>query len=145
VSANQTESSAKLTATAGKQPDPQAGTWKMNLDRSTFVTGGPHPTGELVTIEEVENGLKVVSSGGFQYTAKYDGKDYAMTGSSAADGVMLRRFDPNVIETTRKKGGTVVTTNLTFISGDRKTRSNVFQGKNAQGQAITWIAVFDKQ
>jgi hypothetical protein len=145
VSANQTASSAKPTATSGKQTDPQAGTWKMNLEKSTFVPGGPHPTGELVTIEEVEGGLKVVSSGGFQYTAKYDGKDYPMTGSAAADGVMLRRFDPNTIETTRKKGGTVVTTNITFISGDGKTRGNVFQGKNAQGQPITWIAVFDKQ
>jgi len=145
VSATQTSASARSTAAPGKQSDPQAGTWKMNLDRSTFVPGGPHPTGETVVIEEVEGGLKVVSSGGFQYTAMYDGKDYPMTGSAAADGVVLKRFDPNTIETTRKKGGTVVTTNITFISGDGKTRSNVFQGKNAQGQPITWIAVFDKQ
>ena len=126
-------------------PDPQAGTWKMNVARSTFVNGGPNPKGETVVIEEVDGGLKVTSSAGFQYTAKYDGKDYPMTGSAAANGVALRRMDPNTIETVRKKDGKVITSNITFISMDGKTRSNVFQGKNAQGESITWIAVFDKE
>jgi imidazolonepropionase-like amidohydrolase len=146
VSATQAAASPTQAATSAKQPtDPQAGTWKMNLEKSTFVAGGPHPTGETVVNEAVEGGLKVVSSGGFQYTAKYDGKDYPMTGSSAADGVVLRRIDANTIETIRKKNGTVVTSNITFISTDGKTRSNVFQGKNAKGEPITWLAVFDKQ
>lgn len=125
--------------------DPQAGTWEMNLAKSTFVEGGPHPKGETVVIEEIEGGLKVNSSAGFQFTAKYDGKDYPMTGSAAANGVALRRIDANTIETVRKKDGKTVTSNITFISGDGKTRSNVFQGKNAKGEPITWIAVFDKK
>jgi hypothetical protein len=129
----------------GAGADPQAGTWKMNLEKSTFVSGGPQPKGETVVIEETDGGLRVNSSGGFQYTAKYDGKEYAMTGSAAANGVVLRRIDANTIETVRKKDGKVVTSNITFISRDGKTRSNVFQGKNGQGEPITWIAVFDKE
>ena len=127
------------------QADPQTGTWKMNLERSTFVSGGPQPKGETVIIEAIDGGIKVNSSAGFQYAAKYDGKDYPMTGSSAANSVVLRRIDANTIETIRKKDGKVVTSNITFISGDGKTRSNVFQGRNGQGEPITWIAVFDKE
>ena len=126
-------------------PDPQAGTWKMNVAKSTFVNGGPNPKGETVVIEEIDGGLRVSSSAGFQYTAKYDEKDYPMTGSAAANGVALRRIDANSIETIRKKDGKVITSNITFISMDGRTRSNVFQGKNARGEPITWIAVFDKE
>jgi len=137
----------------GAQTDPQAGAWKMNLDKSTFVPGGPHPKGETVVIEAIDGGLKVASTGvnpdgppgHFEFTAKYDGKDYPMTGTPGANTVVLRRFDPHTIETTRKKNGQLVTTNITYISDDGKTRTNVFQGKNAQGQPITWTAVFDKQ
>jgi hypothetical protein len=137
----------------GGQSDPQAGTWKMNLDKSTFVPGGPHPKGETVVIEEIDGGIKVASTGvnpdgppgRFEFSAKYDGNAYPMTGSPAADTVVLRRLDPRTIETIRKKNGQVVTTNMTFISEDGKTRTNVFQGKNAQGEPITWTAVFDKQ
>ena len=129
----------------GAGTDPQSGTWKMNLEKSTFVSGGPQPKGETVVIEEIDDGIKVNSSAGFQYTAKYDGKDYPMTGSAAANSVVLRRIDANTIETIRKKDGNVVTSNITFISKDGKTRSNVFHGKNGQGEPITWIAVFDKE
>jgi len=125
--------------------DPQAGTWKMNLDKSKFVEGGPHPKGETVVIEQIENGLKESSSAGFEFTAKYDGKDYPMTGTSAADGVSLRKIGPRTIETIRKKNGQVVTRNTTVISEDGKTRTNTFYGKNAQGEPISWVAVFDKQ
>jgi hypothetical protein len=141
------------TLLCSAQSDPQAGTWKMNLDKSTFIPGGPHPKGETVVIEEIDGGIKVASTGvnpdgppgHFEFTAKYDGKDYPMTGTPGADAVVLRRFDARTIETTRKKNGQVVTTNITFISDDGKTRTNVFQGKNAQGQPITWTAVFDRQ
>ena len=135
------------------QSDPQAGTWKMNLDKSTFVPGGPHPKGETVVIKAIDGGIKVASTGvnpdgppgHFEFTAKYDGKDYPMTGTPSADAVVLKRFDPHTIETIRKKNGEVVTRNTTYISDDGKTRTNVFYGKNPQGEPITWTAVFDKQ
>lgn len=137
----------------GGGKDPQAGTWKMNLEKSKFVSGRPSPKGETVVIEEIEGGIKVASTGvnpdgppgHFEYTAKYDGKDYPMTGSSAADTVVLRQIDARTIETVRKKDGKVVTKNTTVISEDGKTRTNTFYGKNERGEPITWIAVFDKQ
>jgi len=129
----------------GAGTDPQAGTWKMNLAKSKFVEGGPHPKGETVVIEQIENGLKESSSGGVEFSAKYDGKDYPMTGTPAADTVVLRKTNDRTIETIRKKDGKIVTRNTTVISQDGKTRTNTFYGKNAQGEPISWVAVFDKQ
>jgi hypothetical protein len=133
--------------------DRQAGTWKMNLEKSKDASDIPAPKGETVVVEEQEGGLKVVSNGlnaegkptHFEYSVKYDGKDYPVTGSPAVDTVAARKIDANTIETIRKKNGIVVTTNTSVISKDGKTRTNTFKGKNAKGELRTWIHVFDKQ
>jgi hypothetical protein len=133
--------------------DRQVGTWKMNMEKSTFASGMPAPKGETLVIEEQEGGLKVVSNGlspegkptHFEYSVKYDGKDYPVTGSAAVDSISARRIDANTIETTRKKNGVVVTSNTSSISKDGKTRTNIFHGKNAKGEPRTWTAIFDRQ
>lgn len=133
--------------------DRQAGTWKMNMEKSTFASGMPAPKGETLVIQEQEGGLKVVSNGlspegkptHFEYSVKYDGKDYPVTGSPAVDSISARRIDANTIETTRKKNGVVVSSNTSSISKDGKTRTNIFHGKNAKGEPRTWTAIFDRQ
>jgi hypothetical protein len=133
--------------------DRQAGTWKMNMEKSQFASDMPAPRGETVVIEEQEGGIKVVSNGlnaegkptHFEYTVKYDGKDYPIIGSPAADAVTVTKIDDYTIETTRKKNGVVVTTNTTVISKDERTRTNVFHGKNAKGEPRIWTVIFDKQ
>lgn len=133
--------------------DRQVGTWKMNMEKSTFASGMPAPKGETLVIEEQEGGLKVVSNGlspegkptHFEYSVKYDGKDYPVTGSPAIDNISARRIDADTIETTRKKNGVVVNSNTSSISKDGKIRTNIFHGKNAKGEPITWTAIFDRQ
>lgn len=133
--------------------DRQVGTWKMNMEKSTFASDMPAPKGETLVIEEQDGGLKVVSNGlnpegkptHFEYSVKYDGKDYPVTGSPAVDSISARRIDANTIETTRKKNGVVVTSNTSSISKDGKTRTNIFHGKNAKGEPRTWTAIFDRQ
>ena len=133
--------------------DRQAGTWKMNMEKSQFASDMNAPKGETVVIEEQPGGIKVVSNGlnaegkptHFEYSVKYDGKDYSVTGTPAADAVSVKKIDASTIETNRKKNGVVVTTNTTVISKDGKTRTNVFQGKNAKGEPRTWTVIFDKQ
>ncbi len=133
--------------------DRQAGTWKMNMEKSQFASDMPAPKGETVVIEEQPGGIKVVSNGlnpegkptHFEYSVKYDGKDYPITGSPAADAVAITKIDESTIETVRKKNGAVVATNTTVISKDGKTRTNTFHGKNAKGEPRTWTVIFDKQ
>ena len=133
--------------------DRQAGTWKMNMEKSKFASDMPAPKGETVVIEEQEGGLKVVSNGlnsegkptHFEYSVKYDGKEYPLTGTPAVDAIAITKIDASTIETIRKKNGAVVTTNTTVISKDGKTRTNTFHGKNAARERRTWIVIFDRQ
>ena len=133
--------------------DRQAGTWKMNIEKSKFASDMPSPKGETVVIEEQKGGLKVVSNGlnaegkptHFEYSVKYNGKDYPVIGSPAVDAVSVKKIDDSTIETIRKKNSVVVTTNTSVISKNGKTRTNTFQGKNAKGEPRTWTVVFEKE
>ncbi len=133
--------------------DRQAGTWKLNLEKSKYTADHPAPKSITLNIQEQEGGLKVNVDGEdaqgnpihIKFTAKYDGKDYPMTGSAATDTIALKRIDANTIETTNKKNGEVVTTVRSVVSRDGKTRTSTWNGKNAKGAPETWVAVYDKQ
>ncbi|MDA1095324.1 MAG: hypothetical protein O3A25_18990 [Acidobacteria bacterium] len=79
------------------------------------------------------------------YTANYDGKDVPVTGVATVDTTSLKRINVNTWVQTRKKGGKVVVTLTDVVSADGKSMTVTFKGTNAQGQAFTNVAVFDKQ
>lgn len=126
------------------------GTWKINSAKSGPM---PPPKSGIVKIEARENGLKVAfdykSADGkvtrTEYTAKYDGKDYPVTGNANVEAVALARTDANTIEAAWKKGGTVIERDRGVVSNDGKTLTVTSKGKNVQGQEINNIIVFDKQ
>ncbi len=140
-----------LAATAAAA-DQHSGTWKMNPDKSKY-NPGPAPKSATVKIEADENGIKInaeaTNADGsalhVQYDAKFDGKDYPVTGVPNADTVSVKRIDANTIESTLKKGGQVVTTVTSTVSKDGKTRTSTFKGKDAQGHDVNNVVVYDKQ
>ena len=133
--------------------DRQAGTWKLNLEKSKYTADHPAPKSLTVNIQDQEGGLKVNVDGEdaqgkpthVEFSAKYDGKNYPQTGSPTADAVALRRVDEDTIETTNRKDGELVTTVRSVVSKDGKTRTSTWTGKDAKGVPETWTAVFDKQ
>jgi hypothetical protein len=133
--------------------DRQAGVWILNLEKSKCPSDVPVPKSETVNIQEQENGLKytvdrVTTEGKpfhVEYSAKYDGKDYPVTGSPEYDTVNLKRINDSTIESSRKKDGKVVWTLRAVISKDGKTRTLYWKGKNAKGEARTAVFVFDKK
>jgi len=139
----------KLAAAA---PDQHSGTWKLNPAKSSY-SPGPAPTSNIVTINSDADKIKLSSDGidatgnptHVEYTAKYDGKDYPITGVPNVDTVALERPDANTIRSTMKKGDQVVMTVTSVISKDGNTRTSTFKGKNAKGQDINNVVVYDKQ
>ena len=133
--------------------DRQVGAWKLNLEKSKYTADHPAPKSVTLNIQEQDGGLKVNVDGEdaqgnpihISFTAKYDGKDYAVTGSATTDTIAVKRIDANTIETTSKKNGEVVTTVRSVISRDGKTRTSTWKGKYAKGEPETWVAVYDKQ
>ena len=132
--------------------NPRFGTWKLNVAKSKYDPG-PAPQSVTMKIEAAGEGEKSTTEGvnatgaptKTEYTAQYDGKDYAMTGSQNADMVSLKRIDARTLERTDKKGEKVVLTSTRVISEDGKTMTVTTKGTNAQGQAMNNVTVWEKQ
>src|SRR5215472_671136 len=92
--------------------DPAIGTWKLNVAKSKY-TPGPTPKSATITYEETADGIKrtgesVDAEGkttSFTYTAKYDGKDYPVSGTDLYDTITLKRLNDQTVEATLKKSG----------------------------------------
>ncbi len=132
--------------------DSNVGTWKLNLAKSTY-SPGPAPKSATLTIEAHDGGIKYTSHGEsaegspihIEFTAKYDDKDNPVTGSPDFNSVALKRIDAHTVESTTKKDGTVMLMSRTVISHDGKTRTLTSKGKNAAGQHVNNVVVYDKQ
>ena len=139
-----------FVATAGA--DQSSGTWSMNTEKSKYSPGPPTKS-LTVVVESDENNYKIDATGTdgdgkpihVQYSAKFDGKDYPATGIANADTVSVKRIDANTVETMQKKDGKVVMTITTRVSKDGKTRTSTWHGKNAEGQDVHNVVVFDKK
>jgi hypothetical protein len=137
---------------AAQASNPRFGTWKLNVAKSKYDPG-PAPQSGTMKIEAAGEGEKsstegVNATGGptkTEYTAQYDGKDYAITGAQNADMVSLKRLDARTLERTNKKGEKVVATSTWVVSEDGKTMTVTTKGTNAQGQATNNVTVWDKQ
>jgi hypothetical protein len=132
--------------------DQHSGTWKMNPAKSKY-SPGPAAKSLTLKVDSDEKGVKIDSEGTdgegnpthVQYDAKFDGKDYPVTGIPYGDMVVVKRIDANTIQTTIKKGDQVVMTVTAKVSADGKTRTSTFKGKDAQGHAVHNVVVYDKQ
>lgn len=139
-----------LNVSAGAA-DQQSGTWRMNPDKSKY-SPGPAPKSITIKIESDAENIKLSSDGidasgnptHVEYTAKYDGKDYPITGAPNADTVSLTRLDASTIQSIQKKAGEVVMTIKSVISQDGKTRTSTFTGKDVHGKDVNNIVVYDK-
>jgi len=143
---------ASMIGLSAQTTSPFAGTWKLNLEKSKYDPG-PAPMSSTVKIEAIENGEKAavdqVDSQGrathVEFTAKFDGKDYAVEGDPTQDAVSNRKINDYSFETTRKKDGRVTVVNVTVVSSDGRVRTVTTTGTNARGQKVNNVVVFDKQ
>lgn len=131
--------------------DKQSGTWKMNPAKSKY--SGPAPKSATLKIESDEKGIKLDAQGvgandqptHTQFAAKFDGKDYVATGLPVGDRVSVKRVNDTTIQVTMKKGDQVVMTVTSVVSKDGKTRTSTYEGKDAQGNDVHTVVVYDKQ
>jgi hypothetical protein len=129
-----------------------AGTWKLNVAKSTY-SPGPKPKSQVATLAAVSGGMSVVSDRveaddqkvHFEWTAKFDGKDYPVKGDPSRDYVSVKKIDDYNLEITNKKGGKVTATIHAVYAKDGKSRVETVTGANSQGQAIKNVTSWDKQ
>jgi len=140
-------------AVLAQAADPQVGTWKLNLAKSTY-SPGPAPESATTKIEIAGAGTKIIvdqpqadgSTRHWEVTANYDGKDYPVTGNNPdADMVARTRINATTIQSVYKKGGKVTTTQTSVVSADGKTRTVTTKCVNAAGKKVNNVAAYDRQ
>jgi hypothetical protein len=135
--------------------EPFDGDWILNTFKSQYVPSNTMPYRREMTLAFAEGGLTHTTStwrrtGGNDsplarttYTAKLDGKEYAVTASAAK--VVFKRVDANTIERTAF-GDRGATENATWtISADRNTLTIVTKGKDAAGSEYSSTQVYDRR
>jgi hypothetical protein len=128
------------------------GTWKVNLAKSKYPQGQA-PKSTTLVYEAAGAGIKVtvdqVPADGpaihYAFTANYDGKDVPVVGNPNADMCARTRVNATTTKLVNKKDGKILSTATLVVSDDGKTLTITSTGKDAKGQNIDGVAVYDKQ
>lgn len=131
--------------------DPNMGTWKLNEAKSKFRSGSPknttvvyEPAGDMtkVTVDGVDGSGNPTHN---EWTGKFDGRDYPVTGDPTVDTRSYRRINSRTLTLINKKGGKVVTTGRIVVSADGRSRTLTTTGTDAKGKRVRNTFVYDKQ
>ena len=140
-----------VAASACFAQEAQMGTWKLNAAQSKIANGVVK--NNTVVYEAAGDQIKVTTDGTnpdgtaahSEWTGKFDGADYAVSGDSNSDMRSYKVANPNTMNMTGKKGGKVTITGRIVVSADGKTRTVTTSGTTANGRKFKSIAVYDKQ
>jgi hypothetical protein len=129
----------------------QMGTWKLNEAKSklnpeaakvTTATYAPSGDSVKITVDGVDKDGTPVHD---EWTGKFDGKDYPVTGDPRSDMRSYRKIDDHTLELTVKKAGNVVTGGFIAISADGTSRTAILMTSDPSGKKVPFIAVYNKQ
>jgi hypothetical protein len=130
---------------------PQMGTWKLNEAKSKLAPGmGKNKT---VVYAAVGNNVKVTVDGTDkagkpthnEWTGKFDGKDYTVTGDPSSDSRSYKTVDARTLELTVKRHGKVTSIGRIVVSANGKSRTITTSGTDPQGKKFNSMGVYDKQ
>jgi hypothetical protein len=127
------------------------GTWKLNEAKSKLSPGTPKNS--TVVYEAAGDNVKVTIDGTDsdgkpthnEWTGKFDGKDYPVTGDPSSDSRSLKKINDQTLTFAVKKGDKVTTTGRIVLSADGKTRTVTTSGTDSKGKKVSGTAVYDKQ
>ena len=131
--------------------DQFTGTWVLNVAKSKYSPGMP-PKSQTTRLETLKDGIREivdrVNADGtkthWDFTAKFDGKDYPVTGDPDRDMASVKKLDDFTLEVVNKKAGKVTTSMKLVVAKDGKSRTNTVSGQTSTGAAINNILFFDK-
>lgn len=140
-----------IAATMGFASDANMGTWKLNEAKSKFPAGASKNT--KVVYEAAGDDVKVTVDGmdaagnptHNEWTGKFDGKDYPLTGDPSANTRSYKKVDARTTELTNKKDGKVTASGKIVIAADGKSRTVTVSGTDAKGKKFHYVSVYDKE
>ncbi len=131
--------------------DSNMGTWKLNEAKSTLAAGVTK--NNTVSYEAAGDSIKVTIDGTdakgvavhSEWTGKFDGHGYAVTGDPNSDMRSYTRINKNRLNFAVMNAGKVSTSGHIAMGHDGKTRTVTSTSTDATGAKVTSTAVFDKQ
>jgi hypothetical protein len=131
--------------------NPNMGTWKLNEAKSKLPATAVK--NNMVVYEAAGDSIKVTVDGTDaegkpthnEWTGKFDGKDYPLTGDPSADTRSYKVVNDNTTDLTNKKGGKTTLSGRIVVSADGKSRSITVSGTDSKGMKVKYTAVYDKQ
>lgn len=140
-----------VSATICVAQDAHMGTWKLNEAKSKIPAAANK--NHTVVYEAAGDSTKVVVDGTDsagntvhnEWTGKFDGADYAVTGDPTSDTRAYRRVGARTLAMTIKKDGKVTVTGRIIVTANGKSRTITTTATDAQGKKVTTVAFYDKQ
>jgi len=131
--------------------DANMGTWKLNEAKSKIGAGAARNS--TVVYEAAGDQVKVTVDGvdgegkpaHNEWTGRFDGKEYAVTGDPSSDVRAYKRVNDHTLALTAKKGGKVTLTGRIVVAADGKSRTVTTTGTDAKGKKFSTSTVYDKQ
>jgi hypothetical protein len=127
------------------------GTWKLNEAKSKFAAGAPK--NHTVVYEAAGDDIKVTVDGDDgagnathnEWTGKFNGKCYAVTGDATADQRCYRVVNGRTMTFTNMMAGKVVVNGRISVSMNGKVRTLTTTGTDAKGKRTRAVAIYEKQ
>ena len=129
----------------------QMGTWKLNEGKSKIPAGFMKNT--TVVYEAAGDNVKASTDGidrdgkpfHTEWTGKFDGKDYPLTGDPTADSRSYKTISERKMAIANKKGDKITTSGTIVVSADGKSRTLSITATDSAGKKVSSVAVYDKQ
>lgn len=140
-----------MAVAVGFASNPNMGTWKLNEGKSKLSPMAPK--NNMVMYEAAGDSVKVTVDGTGpegkplhnEWTGKFDGKDYPLTGDPDANTRSYKPMGDSSLELVNKKDGKVTARGKIMVSADGKTRTVTVEGTTPDGKTMKYTSVYDKQ
>jgi hypothetical protein len=139
------------TAVCFGSHDAHMGTWKLNEAKSKLSAAAAknntvvyEAAGEniKVTIDGVNKDGKPIHN---EWTGKFDGKDYPVTGDPTSDMRSYTVVDDHTTEFAIKKEGKITVSGKIVVAKDGKSRVVTSHSTDASGKKVENISAYDKE
>jgi hypothetical protein len=134
----------------GQGVDPLIGSWKLNLEKSTYVGSSPPKSQTLTFTGEGQNFIDTVegvTARGQAFKVVFqdilDGVPHPATGSPDYDSIAFTRFDNTIDEIRFRQGKAVQIAQLLIVPGE--TLTIITGGMTANDQPFYHVGVYDRR
>ena len=130
---------------------PFMGSWQLNEAKSKIGPGAMKAT--TVVYKAAGDSIKLTVDGTdaagnpmhYEWTGKFDGKAYQVTGSPTADSESYRRISNHVLTFTLWKAGKVTLTGRNEVAMNGKSRTVTTSAIDSNGKRVRSVYVYDKE